>query len=163
MRHKLFNTCMLMWILSTFLGCNSLKNEEKYFQYSLSMSAFISCQDLSERYPVVFHPLMKDGSRPQTSPRLGRYRINQTSRSKIGIDGAESLNNRITRVTVDQASKPRPICKELWCPKYWAWVTVTEELKQNEVQAMCEKDINESLSKIGQSIQSFDESLLQKS
>lgn len=70
--------------------------------------------DLSERHPVVFHPLMKDGSRPQTAGiRLGKYRINQQSKSKIGIDGAESLNNRITHVTIDQLNRSDAEYKEL--------------------------------------------------
>ncbi|XP_071498485.1 uncharacterized protein [Diadema antillarum] len=69
--------------------------------------------DLSERHPVVFHPLVRDGSRPQSSVKLGRYRINQQSRRKIGIDGAESLNNRITRVTVDQINRAEGNSREL--------------------------------------------------
>lgn len=73
--------------------------------YDVIIIVIIICsllKDLSERHPVVFHPLMKDGSKPQRSINLGKYRINQQSRSKIGIDGAESLNNRITHVTIDQ-------------------------------------------------------------
>ncbi|XP_041475090.1 uncharacterized protein LOC121423720 isoform X2 [Lytechinus variegatus] len=69
--------------------------------------------DLSERHPVVFHPLMKDGSKPQRGIKLGKYRINQQSRSKIGIDGAQSLNNRITHVTIDQIDRADSEYREL--------------------------------------------------
>ncbi|KAJ8040405.1 hypothetical protein HOLleu_14686 [Holothuria leucospilota] len=62
-------------------------------------------EDLSERHPVVYNRLIPANAKPKVQIKLDKFCIRHRSKPKRNIDGTESLNQRITMITVDDLAK----------------------------------------------------------